>query len=57
MDTEFFTNKVGDSIVITQKDYLQTSFMRGLLMLTDDFMKDGRPEETGEIENDLASLS
>ncbi|MBP5161626.1 MAG: AbrB/MazE/SpoVT family DNA-binding domain-containing protein [Spirochaetales bacterium] len=43
---EVVINKVGDSIVITPKDSLQNSFMKGLLMLTDDFMKDGRPEET-----------
>ncbi len=43
---EVVINKVGDSIVITPKDCLQTSYMQGLLMLTEDFMKDGRPEET-----------
>ena len=43
---EVIINKVGDSIVITPKDSLQTSFMKGLLMLSDDFLKDGRPEES-----------
>ena len=43
---EIFINKVGDSIVITPKDELQTLFFQGTIALTDDFMKDGRPEET-----------
>ena len=42
---EVFVNKVGDSIVITPKDEIQSSFIKGILMLTDDFMVDGRPEE------------
>ena len=41
---EIFINKVGDSIVITPKDELQTLFFQGTIALTDDFMKDGRPE-------------
>ena len=41
---EVIINKVGDSIVITPKDKLQISFFTGLMTLTDDFMKDGRPE-------------
>ncbi len=43
--TEVVINKVGDSIVITPKDDLQISFLKGLLMLSDDFLADGRPEE------------
>ena len=57
MDTEFFTNIVGDSIVITPKDCLQTVFMQGMLMITDDFMKSGRPEETIETEKSLTLIS
>ena len=41
---EIFINKVGDSIVITPKDELQTVFFLGSMTLTDDFMKDGRQE-------------
>ena len=57
MDTEFFTNIVGDSIVITPKDCLQTVFMQDMLMITDDFMKRGRPEETIEAEKSLTLIS
>ena len=41
---EIFINKVGDSTVITPRDELQTIFFQGIMTLTDDFMKDGRPE-------------
>ena len=41
---EVFINKVGDSIVKTPKDELQTLFFQGIMTLTDDFLKDGRPE-------------
>ena len=57
MNSDIYVNVVGTSIVITPEDCLQTSFMQGLLMLTDDFMKNGRPEEIGGVENDLAPLS
>lgn len=50
---EVVINKVGDSIVITPKDALQVSFLKGLLMLTDDFLADGRPEETPNTRIDL----
>ena len=50
---EVVINKVGDSIVITPKDDLQVSFLKGLLMLTDDFMADGRPEEIQNPEIEL----
>ncbi len=43
--SEVFINKVGESIVITPKDEIQDSFLKGIMMLTDDFMADGRPEE------------
>ena len=41
---EVVINKVGDSLIITPKEDIHTSFMKGLAMLTDDFMADGRPE-------------
>jgi len=45
-DTEVVINRVGDSLVITPKDSLQNAFYMGLSMLSDDFLADGRPEET-----------
>ncbi len=52
-DTEVIINRVGDSLVITPKDSLQTTFFDGLSMLTEDFLADGRPEETENTRMDL----
>lgn len=45
-DTELIINQVGDSLVITPKHSLQQAFFSGIAMLPDDFLSDGRPEET-----------
>ena len=45
-DTEVVINRVGESLVITPKSALQDAFFSGLNMFTDDFLADGRPEET-----------
>ncbi len=52
-DTELIINKVGDSLIITPKDAIQTTFYSGLNMFTEDFMQDGRPEE---VPNERMSL-
>ena len=44
-DEELVINRIGDSIVITPKKALASSFFSGIRLLDDDFMKDGRPSE------------
>ena len=50
-DTEVVINRVGDSLMITPREALAKTFFSGIEMLPDDFMADGRPEETpnGEV--------
>ena len=43
---EVVINRVGESLVITPKDAIRDVFREGLSMFTDDFMADGRPDET-----------
>ena len=45
-DTELIMNMVGDSLVITPKHSLQEAFFSGIAMLPEDFLAEGRPEET-----------
>ena len=42
--SEVIINKIGDSIIITPKEDAHTSFLKGISMLTEDFMAEGRPE-------------
>ncbi len=52
-DTELVINRIGDSLVITPKHSLQESFFSGIAMLPEDFLADGRPEETENERIDL----
>lgn len=52
-DEELVLNRVGDSIVITPKKALASSFFAGAAMLDDDFLADGRPDETPTIREKL----
>ncbi|MCR5823543.1 MAG: type II toxin-antitoxin system VapB family antitoxin [Lachnospiraceae bacterium] len=45
-ETEVVINRVGDSLVITPKASLRNAFYMGLSLLSDDFLSEGRPEET-----------
>ena len=45
-DTEVVINRVGDSLMITPREALERMFFSGIDMLSDDFLADGRPEET-----------
>ena len=45
-DTELIVNRVGRSLMITPRNALRETFFSGLSMFTEDFMADGRPEET-----------
>ena len=50
-DSEVVINRVGDSLIITPCEALERMFYSGIDMFTDDFLSDGRPEETpnGEV--------
>ena len=44
-DEELVINRVGDSLIITPKKALASTFFSGAGMLDEDFMADGRPQE------------
>ena len=52
-DTELVISQVGDSLVITPKNSLRKAFFEGIAMLPEDFLAEGRPEET---ENERITL-
>ena len=52
-DEELVLNRVGDSIIITPKKALAASFFSGANMLDDDFLADGRPNETPTVRETL----
>ena len=52
-DTEVVVNKVGHSIVITPCHLVEGLFFDGINMLSQDFLVEGRPEETGNKEADI----
>lgn len=43
---EVVISRLGDSLVLTPKDKLSESFMHGINGFTEDFMSDGRYEES-----------
>ena len=45
-DTEVVINRVGDSLIITPRSALERTFFSGISMLPEDFLAEGRPEET-----------
>lgn len=50
-DTEVVINRIGESLVITPYEALERVFFSGIDLLPDDFLADGRPDETqnGEV--------
>lgn len=52
-DEELVLNRVGDSLIITPKKALASSFFAGAAMLDDDFLADGRPDENPTIRKKL----
>ena len=44
-DEDIFINRIGNTITLTPVSKLRESFLQGLQMFTDDFMKDGRPPQ------------
>ena len=49
-DEEVVINRVGKSIIITPRSALKEMYFEGLGSLTDDFLFEGRPEETRNLE-------
>ena len=52
-EDELFVNKIGDTLFLTPKSLLVTSMMQGLSLISDDFMKDGRPNEVSAVREEL----
>lgn len=52
-DEELVLNRIGESIIITPKRALASSFFSGASLLDDDFMADGRPKEIPTTREDL----
>ena len=50
-DTEVVINRVGDSLMITPRAALERMFFSAIDMFPEDFLPDGRPDETsnGEV--------
>ena len=52
-DEELILNRIGDSIIITPKRTLASTFFSGASLLDEDFMADGRPGETATVREAL----
>ncbi len=52
-DEDIFVNCIGSTLMLTPKSKLPESFRQGLEMFTNDFMNDGRLEETESKRIDL----
>ena len=50
---EVLVNKIGDIVILLPKQNKWDSFMRAIDMFSDDFMEDGRPEETSNRRAEL----
>ena len=52
-DTELLINRIGRSLVITPKASLRNAFFSGIAMLPEDFLSEGRPQESANERIDL----
>lgn len=52
-EDELYVNKIGDTLFLTPKSLLVQSMIQGLSMISDDFMKDGRPDEVPAVREEL----
>ena len=50
---EVMVNKIGDIVMLFPKTDKWDSFIRALDMFSDDFMKDGRPEDVPQEREEL----
>ena len=48
-DEEIIINRIGDTITLTPKSKLESSFLHALDSFSEDFMADGRPDQTGSF--------
>ena len=48
-DEEIVINRIGDTITLTPVSKLGSSFLQGLDSFTDDFMAEGRPEQSFDL--------
>ena len=52
-DEDIFINQIGSTITLTPVSKLKDSFVKGLQLFTDDFMKDGRPPQIASKRDEL----
>ena len=50
---ELYVNKIGDTLMLTPKASLASAFEMGAAMLTEDFLRDGLPEEIPSERDEL----
>ena len=48
-DEDIIINRVGDTITLTPVSKVKSSFLHALDSFSDDFMADGRPEQTHDL--------
>ena len=48
-DGELVVDRIGDSLIITPVKSLRDTFFAGIEMLSEDFLKEGRPEEVRDL--------
>ena len=44
-EDELYVNKIGDTLMLTPRSALEGTLRRGISLISNDFMEDGRPEE------------
>ena len=52
-EDELYINKIGNTLMLTPKSSLIKTLRQGLSMMSDDFMKDGRPEDVPTMREEL----
>ena len=50
---EVMINRIGDIVLLMPKNKKWNSFMQAIDMFSDDFMKDGRGEQTVQVREEL----
>ena len=52
-EDEVFVNKIGDTLMLTRRTAFVGTLRRGVSLISDDFMEDGRPEEIPAVREEL----
>lgn len=52
-EDELYVNKVGDTLMLTPRSSLVSTLRRGISLISENFMEDGRPEEVPTVREEL----